>query len=194
MDDDHLEPGEHEDHLDAHVIRRLVALCVMTVLAATLMSPARAQEPLRSGTITGWGFTFFAMFNGEARDCQWSEWEIEGTRGANPECRVWLDSGCDPALAGRDPAVSASIQDVSALADGATTRTFEWGSDTSGWGGVVVQLWAADCTEIEQAKWRSRESPCCWSNARGTTFAIPPDARWMTVTTNDNHKVEWTLT
>lgn len=175
------------------MIRRL--LLVSAILAtAALPSAVRADDPVRSGTITGWGYTFFAMFNGEARDCQWSEWDLGGVRGVNPECRVWLDSGCDPAWAGRDPAVTASIQDISELADGRTARTFQWGSSTSGWGGVVVQLWTADCTEIEDAKWRSRVGTCCWTDLSETTFAIPRQARWMTVTTNDNHMVEWTLT
>lgn len=60
-----------------------------------------------SGTITGWGHTWPAMFSGEARDCLWSE----GFPGANPECEAWVVSGCDLHLAGRNPAVTASIVD-----------------------------------------------------------------------------------
>lgn len=156
---------------------------------------AGAQEAALSGTITGWGYTYFAMFNGEARDCQWSEWSLAG-QSLNSECGLWLESGCDTALAGRDPAVTASIRDVSELSDGKTPRSFQWKGgvpSTVGWGGVVIQMWTEDCAEIKEAKWRSRESPCCWRNARETTFAIPREARWMTVTTNDNHKVEWSL-
>lgn len=170
---------------------RLVAVAALVV---ALPSTARAEPPLRSGSITGWGYTFFAMFSGEARDCQWSEWDLAGVRGVNPECRVWLDSGCDPAWAGRDPAISASIQDISDLADGRTSRAFGWSNATPGGsGGVVVQLWRADCTEIEDAEWRSSQSPCCRTNAKRTAFVIPRQAQWMTVTTNDNHRVKWSL-
>lgn len=158
----------------------------------------RASEPLRSGTLTGWGFTWPAMFSGEARNCQWDEWDLAGIRGVNPECRTWLDSDCDPRLAGRDPAVTASIQDISELADAAATRVFEWSAPPeTDHGGVVVQLWNADCTEIAGSEWRSvnRGGNCCsWTNDFSTRFEIPSGAAWMTVTTNDTANVRWTLT
>ena len=172
--------------MDAHMRHRLVTIAAIAGLLLALPSSVRAEEPLRSGMIIGGEYTYFAMNNGMAQDCQWP----------NPECRVWLASGCDPALAGRDPAMTASIEEVSQLADGTTTRSFDWtGGAPSAvhWGGVVVQFWAEDCTEIPGAAWRSLIAPCCWTNANGTTFAIPRQARWMTVTTNDNLKVEWAL-
>ena len=169
-----------------------VAVAAMTMTAAP--SLAARQEPVRSGTILGWGATWPAMFNGDAKDCQWSEWDA----GGNPECLVWLKSGCNPALAGREPAVTASIVDVADLADGTTPRAFQWRAISyPGWGigdGVVVQLWRKDCTEIHSSKWRSTD----WSgpsraNRASTSFAIPPAAKWLTVTTNDTVKLQWTL-
>lgn len=179
------------------MIRRLVALA-LTVSAAVALPPSvRADEPLRSGTITGWGYTWPAMFSGEARNCQWNEWYLaDGVGGANPECRAWLESGCDPALAGREPAVTASIQDVSDLADGATARLFNWSAPPeTDYGGVVLQLWRTDCTEIAGSEWRSlRRRWPSWANEFSARFVIPSDAAWMTVTTNDTAAVRWTLT
>lgn len=172
----------------------ILAVAVMTASAGR--STAAVQpKPVRSGTITGWGATWVAMFNGEARDCQWTEWMA----GANPECAAWLKSGCNSALAGRDPAVTASIVDISRLADGTTRRVFTWraiGYPGFGiGGGVVVQLWRKDCTEIRTSKWRSAEwyGPRRWSNRTSTALTIPSSARWMTVTTNDTANLTWTL-
>ena len=185
-------------------MRRLLVLVAVAALAVALPSAVRANEPLRSGTITGWAYTGWeqtwpATFAGEGRNCQWDEWEYEGVRGANPECRIWLDSHCDPDLAGRDPAVTASIQDVSRLADGTTTRIFEWEAPREAErGGVVVQLWKGDCTEIEGSEWRSvhRHESCCswkWINEESHAFVLPRAATWMTVTTNDTVRVQWAL-
>ena len=170
-----------------------VAVAAMT-MTATPSSAAR-QEPIRSGTILGWGVTWVAMFNGEARDCQWSEWGA----GGNPECLAWLKSGCNRALAGREPAVTASIVGVADLADGMTPRLFQWRAISyPGWGvggGVVVQLWRKDCTEIRSSKWRSVAwtSFTTWVHRTSTSFPIPAEATWMTVTTNDTAKLKWTL-
>jgi hypothetical protein len=183
------------------MMRRILSVAAIAALLVAVPSAGRAAEPLRSGTITGWGYTWPAMFSGEARNCQWDEWTFElGLRGVNPECRVWLESGCDPDLAGREPAVTASIVDVGDLADGHTTRTFEWGAPPeTDYGGVVVQLWRADCTEIEGSEWRSVNRPgatCCtaWTHHMKRAFVIPRDATWMTVTTNDTAYVRWVLT
>jgi hypothetical protein len=170
-----------------------VALVAMTMTAAP--SSAARQQPVRSGTILGWGATWPAMFNGDAKDCQWSDWDA----GGNPECLVWLKSGCNPALAGRQPAVTASIVEVADLADGTRLRAFRWRATSHpGWGtggGVVVQLWRNDCTEIRRSKWHSMDRTD-WpqlNNRRNTSFRIPRAAKWMTVTTNDTALLEWTL-
>src|SRR5688500_17012382 len=105
--------------------RRIGLAAAMTVLAITMMgapSPAVGREPVRSGTFAGWGATWVAMCNVEARDCEWTEWYGPG----NPERLAWLRSGCNPALAGRYPAVTASIENVAELADGTTARSFDW--------------------------------------------------------------------
>jgi hypothetical protein len=187
------------------------AIAAAAVTMSAPISSAAPPKPLRSGTITGWGATWPAMFNGEARDCQWSEWALEAEDlgidgvdtpaigGANPECAAWLKSRCNPALAGRNPAVTASIVDIRKLADGTTPRRFEWQAFSyPGWtvgGGVVVQLRRASCTEIVTSKWRS----LAWYSSGlevtrpGTTFVLPRGAAWMTVTTNDSANLEWRL-
>lgn len=112
-------------------------------------------------------------------------------------------SGCNPALAGRDPASTASIVNVGALAGG-KPRVFEWGVEPPGrelgdtsYGGVVVQMWTKGCAEITYSKWRSlvRYEPFKGPrHDRRRTFEIPPSAMWMTVTTNDTLNVTWRLT
>lgn len=184
-------------------MRRVAALAAIFAVLA-VPSVARASEPARTGTITGWGYTWPAMFSGEARNCQWNEGPSnDHAASLNAECRAWLDSGCNPALAGRDPAVTASIEAISDLADGTTIRTFQWDAATTpegDLGGVVVQMWKGDCTEIRDAdwwEWRSANRQgtycCSWVQEKTTTFAIPRTARWMTVTTNDTVRVQWTL-
>jgi hypothetical protein len=176
-------------------IAAVLAVALMTLAAPS--SAARAQ-PVRSGTITGWGLTWPAMFSGEARDCQWTEWEA----GGNPECLAWLKSGCNPALAGREPAVTASIVDVTKIADGTTQRAFSWRATSAPAdvlsGGVVLQMWTKDCKEIKSTAWRSVErfpdNPRGWTNRPTTTFRIPSTAKWMTITTNDSANLTWTLT
>ena len=176
---------------------RVWAAAIVAVVAVTIAaspSSAAPPQPVRSGTITGWGSTWPAMFSGEAWDCQSNGWTV----GANPECFLWLKSGCNPALAGRNPAVTASIVDINKLADGTTPRVFEWRAISSpafGIGGVVVQLWRKNCTEIPSSTWRAldRHGPGSWTVRPSTTFAIPSSAVWMTVTTNDTAKLKWTL-
>ncbi|HUF84270.1 MAG TPA: hypothetical protein VMQ81_06720 [Acidimicrobiia bacterium] len=168
----------------------VLAVALMTLTAAP--SSAARPTPVRSGTITGWGMTGPAMFSGEAWDC----------RAGNPECLAWLKSGCNPALTGREPAVTASIEDVAKIANGTTPRVFKWRATSSPGdvfsGGVVVQMWTKDCKEINSSKWRSAkrfpDKPGRWTNQTSTTFRIPSAAKWMTVTTNDSANLKWTLT
>ena len=174
----------------------LGAAVAVAAIAMTVSPPSSArQEPVRSGTIAGWGATWVAMSNGAAKDCEWSDWNGPG----NPECLAWLRSGCDPALAGRNPAVTASIENVADLADGTTPRKFDWRAFSyPGWstgGGVMIQLWRKDCTEIRSSKWLSVEwnEANEWTNRPTTTFRIPREAEWMTVTTNDTANLEWEL-
>ena len=184
-----------------------VAITAMAMFASP--SFAARPEPLRSGTITGWGITWVVRPSNRAVDCQGSEWSwnLQGLVAppaaiavGNPECSAWLKSGCNRALAGRNPAVTASIVDISDLADGTTPRVFNWRQldGGHGGGGVVVQLWRWDCTEINGSKWRSGHvaADAPWTNAGrfSRTFWIPSSARWMTVTMNDTVRgVAWSL-
>jgi hypothetical protein len=137
---------------------------------------------------------------------------LEGCEKA-PDCRAWVQSGCKPALAGRDPALLSSIEDVAGLADGRTMRFFSYDTDPMGltgplglrvgriglrWGHIDIQFWRQGCTEIRSLRWDLYQSwrfgvecPPCSS----ATFQIPASAKWMTVTSSqDNVNVDWTLT
>jgi hypothetical protein len=145
-----------------------------------------SKEPVRSGSIltgTGW------LLDGVVGGCQMA-----------PECAAWLNTHCEQALAGQDPALSASIVDVGELADGPRTeRVFRFGGGDSGlaWGGVQLQFWSSDCVELPRTRWRSTD---CHGDGAGVDcselrFRMPADAQWMTVTGyQDNVHLAWTLT
>lgn len=151
-------------------MRRMI---LVTALSALILMPAPSatadDRPVRSGTIvTGywWGLL------GEP-----------GTCGTAPDCRVWVDGGCQEALTGRDPAVMSSIEDVAALADRRPRWRFEF---EPGWtenqGAAVIQFWRAGCSEITQSRWSSEVCGC-----RSGFLRIPTSARWMTVTGVQGH-------
>lgn len=159
-----------------------LAVVLAAVVVATTPLPS-AGAPVRSGTIlsgSGW----------------FLEYSLGGCQ-STPECAAWLESGCDTALAGRDPGFMASIVSVRELADGRTRRTFR---HTDGepaalrWGGSpVVQFWRSDCSEIVTS--RLRTNPCDAYECKATTLRVPRNARWMTVTSyQDNVNLRWTLT
>ena len=56
--------------------------------------------------------------------------------------------------------------------------------------------WTTSCEEIH--RWYSVYGRDRWTGTSihrmQTTFPIPVDARWMTVTTNDTADLRWTLT
>jgi hypothetical protein len=142
-------------------------------------------EPVRSGSIlTGTGWLLDSALGG----CQMS-----------PECAAWRQSGCEQALVGQDPALSASIVDVGELAEGPPVeRIFRFGDDSVlVWGGVQLQFWSSDCTELPRTRWRSTD---CHGDATGVDcselrFRMATDAKWMTVTGyQDNVHLSWTLT
>ena len=160
-----------QTHCPAHSIKTTGTISV------TLSNLPPAQ-PVRSGTILS-GDT--AFLESEVGACQMAT-----------DCRAWLESGCDPALANRNPALMASIVDVGDLADGRTPRVFEYTvAKPAGlrWGGNVIQFWRQDCTQIRGRLWHP------WEQRRyGDTF-IPVSAEWMTVSsTPDNAHIVWTLT
>lgn len=144
---------------------------VLGLMLASVPSAGADEEKVLSGTIV-------------AGEHPYSFGEHEGCRSA-ADCREWLDTGCDPALTGRDPGVMASIEDVAALADGRTSWLFEFGS---GWPGntgyAQVQFWRQDCTEIARSRWHATDCHGDGSGeyCRSVLLRIPRSANWMTVT------------
>lgn len=116
--------------MKARSIRLPIAVLVAVVaLAATvpMARSARADEPLRSGTIIG-GYVIFT-----APPACW----------VTLDCAAWLASNCDPRLASRDPGVFSSIVDVGEFAG--TERTL-WLS--SAWLAGGVEFWSEDCRRL----------------------------------------------
>ena len=174
----------------------MAAASVATTMAApsvTRPMPGTAAAPQRSGTIIGSG-------------------DISGNLpcGLAPDCAAWLQSGCDPALAGHDPAWLTSIVDVSDLADGTTRRVLStrrtlWRS------GVYIQLWRGNCDEIGECAstrwspstepWRDWDRPLGCHRAEippsrwawGDPLIIPRRARWMTISASSAVNTVWTL-
>jgi hypothetical protein len=152
------------------VLAAVVVLQVMVPLQAAKAAPAR------SGTIIGGYFPFAPLLSPGPQGCEWTV-----------ECRAWLLSGCDPSIAGRDPGLHASIVDVRKLAR-SKTRTLRLHKPLPGivWGGVTVQLWSRDCTEI----WRIGGDFRGVFDAR---FKIRAGSVWMTVASTDNTTLTWEL-
>lgn len=159
--------------------RFLILFLVMGVVAAS----ATTAEAKKGGTV----------LSGSIVTGGWWDAYLHGVTGCQtaPECRAWVRAGCQPALTGRDPALTASIEEVADLADGVTSWRFEWENgyaEQTGW--VVVQLWRENCTEIRSSKWCSVSgcnpyvtNPEWASRDSGSTrLRIPSSARFMTVT------------
>lgn len=166
-----------------------IVLAIAATTALALPAAARPSGPVRSGTILG----------GTAATTQlWAPAMLLDGCEATPECLAWVRSGCEPALAGRDVAVTSSIENVAGLRG--THRTFQFGQAHPGgglaWGGVEIQFWRRDCTEIRGRGWASWHSwydeSLSWHSAE---LRIPAAARWMTVTgSQDTVHIRWTLT
>ena len=121
------------------------------------------------------------------------------------DCRAWLQSSCNPALAGHDLALMASIEDVSALADAGAVAVFRYASKIPDglpwvvpqWNGAVIQFWDGACAEIPGSGW---SATLCYQvdgrDCASPTLRIPVSARWMTVagTYAGNPPTVWTLT
>lgn len=170
--------------------RVLLTCALVAALMAGLAPTVQATSPHRIGTIVdGVGSSQRAIGRpGEA---------VDGECQMVVDCLAWLESGCDPALAGREPAVMASIVDVADLADGRTPRSITLSGHGLHWGEVLVQFWRStpghmypwfDCEEIEGSSFLTRYP------RHNQPRAIPLGARWMTITTNvDNTTVSWAL-
>ena len=151
---------------------------IMVVIALLVVVPAsyaHHPHPARSGRIVSGVLTTSPSWS-----CQFA-----------PECAAWLMSGCDPALAGRDPAWLASIVDVRTLAD--SDRRFRYGVDSVGVvpGGVSIEFWTAGCRRISWARVWPRMPWLGWT--AWTHLPVPADAAWMTVTANDKVNLVWEL-
>lgn len=188
---------------------RLVAVLAVLIGALTMAAappaPAREQPPLSGTIISG------VLTTGPAVEC-----------GLQPDCLPWLQSGCQPALAGSDPAWLTAIVDVTRRADGRTRQTLVIRTGPPHGrilGGVFVQFWRSDCTEVRSASWHSfydcgpgrdpyrpygPRPPCeqhRTADAIGhrldwvrTRFRIPRGVAWMTISANDNINIRWSLT
>lgn len=179
-------------------MRRIISATIICALMLVPVEGAVAdEEPVRrSGTIVTGVEWFYEYVLGE---------ETQGCETA-PDCQAWLETGCEPTVTGRNPAVMASIENVADLADGITPWRFEFQADwdcCTGW--AVVQFWQQDCTEIPDSRWHSAK--CSDNSCRTTDLRIPESAEWMTVTGFPAHPwigelisgtgwatLEWTLT
>jgi hypothetical protein len=154
------------------------------VLAATLAisfigsSPAEAAT-LRSGKILG-GYIVLSGQNHLGPGCA-----------LTPDCRVWLESKCDPALAGLDPALYTSIVNVQSLAGSTVLRKVTLHRDSTSvvpnYGGLTVQFWSSACRPTSSSLIQvvhGKPAP---------RFRVPRGTKWMTVASFDAISVSWTL-
>lgn len=176
-----------------HVVVLTFALVVGSA-AMTSATPPATQRPLRAGTILSG--TSLEMGGGQP----WEDPMLErsGCEYA-ADCAAWLLSGCNAALAGIEPAVTASIVRVGDLAGGRTRRTVHlsapsippWGL----WPGVVIQLWRSDCTELVKLHSIGSDSICDWdAGPTRCELRIPSDAAWMSLSGYaTTAQLSWTL-
>lgn len=164
---------------------------VMAGVAPTVQAKAQATATThRTGTIV-------VGVGSSERAIGWPGEAVDGECQMVADCLAWLESGCDPALAGREPAVMATIVDVRDLADGRTPRSIRLSGTGLHWGEVLVQFWRStpeamypwlECEEIVESSYLTGYP------RHDQSRAIPLGAKWMTITTNvDNTTVTWTL-
>ena len=139
-------------------MRRIISVAILIWLLVVPITGATAdEEAVRSGTILAGPISGLA--GGYPRECSMTA-----------DCLAWLASGCDESLAGRDPALEASIEDVADLAPHNIFSIFEHAAGAAAY--ATVQFWRQDCTEIGTTK----------AEPGKVFLEIPPTARWMTVT------------
>lgn len=164
---------------DQQAKRRAMGLMISAIMVAALMvaplpSASAGEKTVRSGTIVTGGSILWYFVGDQLDGCEMA-----------PDCRVWLETGCDPALTGRDVGLTASIEDVADLADGRSRWRVEIVSRQPQAAMAEIQFWGQDCAEIRRSRWRSggcdladRSEDYC----RSGLLRIPASARWMTVT------------
>lgn len=170
----------------AGLVKKLTAVTVAVIIfgsfgvAAAEAAPGGDREAVRSGSILG---GFFVMAGDTGPDCS-----------ETPDCRVWLESDCDPALPlMSDPALYTSIVDVANLAGLREKRHLMValsGGYGVGWGGITVQLWDEACNEIGPRALSSRRTG---ENGRPLKFRIPRGVKWMTLAAWDTVRLDWSL-
>jgi hypothetical protein len=122
-----------------------------------------------------------------------------GGCGTMPDCAAWLASGCRAELAGRNPAMYSSIVDVADLADGKTRRYFEarHGNPVGlKAGGLMLEFWSADChqTQHRLGWWGGIECRSTGTHSQCVALTtLSPRTKWLTVTSNGNVHMRWTL-
>ena len=162
-------------------IERVLILLRGAGYDVSLVTPGARSEPLRSGQILG---GFFVMAGNTGPDCS-----------ETPDCLVWLERDCDPALLQTsDLGVYTSIVDVADLSRLPKRRSLEVGLSGGygvGWGGITVQFWDAACNEVDpRDTWASRRTV---EVGGPLSVSIPQDARWMTLASWDTMRLAWTL-
>ena len=140
-------------------MRRIILVAILIGLLVVPVKGATAdEEAVRSGTLLAGPVS--GLGGGYPRGCDMT-----------PDCRAWLASHCDPALAGRDPAMEASIEDLGDLADTTTQAAFEYAPGAAA--SAIVQFWDQECIETGTR---------IQAQAGRVLLTIPLLARWMTVT------------
>ena len=161
-------------------LKTITAVAAIAVLTLALPFSTQAQGALRSGTILA--------VSADTSDVTWI-WPWKGC-GGSLECWGWVQSYCDPALAGRDVAVMSSIEPVSDMANGLTRKLrFRSPAGLSS-GRLIVEFWTSNCgfLPVNAGEGHIDCSVEC------PDFTIPDRAHWMTITSKPgNANINWDL-
>jgi hypothetical protein len=167
-------------------LKRLLAISAITTVLAGAVADQALAGPVRSGAVLGG-----PIDTGPSTSCA-----------VAVECAAFLASGCQPALAGHDPAIQTSIVDVEDLAGRSVTRRFVVRPGAARGveaglviGGFVIEFWKADCEEVDPARPIFDESRTYfpWYIRTSARFKIPAGAAWMTAAADDNVLIRWEL-
>ncbi len=151
----------------------LAVLATTVVVAAGTLAPSAGADgrtttrtaPVRSGTVLN-----PAGYTGTS-SC-----------GVAPDCRAWLANRCDARLAGVDPAVTASIVDVRAIA-GSRRRVVAAGTFGRWLSDAYYEFWSRDCRHVGYVL-VGHGSRACWPSSTSQwrcDVTVPRAAAWMTV-------------